>query len=477
MWRCAVLPWICQELTIDFTSTLSPVSVTYPKWPIANSAPDPCFANLVRQVKVQLDLESVISGSAIKNLQTSAERHMVYPRARKLEYEVCYAGDDNDFNMLGAYAAVAKFLDMIDKMVPSASFVDVDIKVGSNPYYQITRESLNSALHRLFSSAKRRHLKVRPGALYSIVKPTTIQGLTSIYAVEIGKFEQLALLLHRNAPTLQTLHLSFFSTGRIGGMIYNGKHEVEYPALQKLVIHWPPAIILPLNQPKTSKPLFPVLCYLNVGGLYPFADNVLFRGNDRTLRYLSINAASMPSDLHAEFAMLIQKKASLRFLKIANSHLLDDVARYLPSSLQTLKLGQISDLSSSQEGFFPAKLVNLTIGAPLAILEITQLLKALPNLSYLSSGYVDCKLLSRKNANTRQIIKELQAREFPASYSFRHWQAHGEQLVEWLAALECAVLLAALCPGFIFSQLDKLKLDAYDRTLWGALDTSDIYTT
>ncbi|KAJ1868607.1 K(+)/H(+) antiporter [Coemansia sp. RSA 989] len=283
---------------------------------------------------------------------------------------------------------------MIDKMVPSASFVDVDIKVGSNPYYQITRESLNSALHRLFSSAKRRHLKVRPGALYSIVKPTTIQGLTSIYAVEIGKFEQLALLLHRNAPTLQTLHLSFFSTGRIGGMIYNGKHEVEYPALQKLVIHWPPAIILPLNQPKTSKPLFPVLCYLNVGGLYPFADNVLFRGNDRTLRYLSINAASMPSDLHAEFAMLIQKKASLRFLKIANSHLLDDVARYLPSSLQTLKLGQISDLSSSQEGFFPAKLVNLTIGAPLAILEITQLLKALPNLSYLSSGALQPTVIS-----------------------------------------------------------------------------------
>ncbi|KAJ2450606.1 hypothetical protein EV183_004175 [Coemansia sp. RSA 2336] len=345
-WRCAVLPWVCQELTIDFTNSLSPVSVAYPNWPIANSAPDPCFATLVRQIKVQLDLENVINGSAIKHLQTSAERHMVYPRARKLDYEICYGGDDNDFKMLGAYSAVAKFLNMIDKMAPNASFVDVDIKVGSNPYYQITRESLNNTLHRLFSSAKWRHLKVRPGALHSVIRPATVLGLTSIYAVEIGKFGQLATLLRKNAPTLQTLHLSFFSAGRIGDMIYDGKHEVEYPALQKLVIHWPPAIILPLSRPKTTKPLFPALCYLNVRGLYPFADNVLLRGNDRTLSYLSINAASIPNELHAEFAALIQRKTSLRFLKIANSQQLDDIVRCLPLSLQTLKLGQINNTTA-----------------------------------------------------------------------------------------------------------------------------------
>ncbi|KAJ2852010.1 hypothetical protein IWW36_000589 [Coemansia brasiliensis] len=439
--------------------------------------PDPCFSNLVRQVKVRLDLESVINGSALKHLQTSAEQHMVYPRARELDYEIYFAGDDNDFNMLGAYRAIAQFLDMIDKMAPNASIVDVDIKAGSNPYYQITREALNNTLHRLFSSATQRQLKVRPGTLHAIIKPTMIQGLTSIYAVEIGKFGQLASLLHRNALTLQSLHLSFFSAGCISDMIYDGKHEVEYPVLQKLAIHWPPTIVLPLNKPTTSKPLFPALRYLNVGGLYPFADTVLLRGNDCILEYLSINAATIPSDLHAEVSMLIQRKTSLRFLKIANSHQIAGIIKYLPLSLQTLKLGQISDLLSSQEGFFPVNLVKLTIGVSLTIIEMTQLLKLLPNLSYLSSGYVDNKLLSRKNENTRQFIRQLQTRKFPASYSLRHWQAHGEQLVEWLAALECAVLLAALCPGFILSQLDKLKLDAYDRTLWSALDTSDIYTT
>ncbi|KAJ2302071.1 Bifunctional purine biosynthesis protein PurH [Coemansia sp. RSA 2706] len=128
IWRFAVLPRVCRDVAIDFTSSFRPVTVRYSQWPIMNSEPDIGLVGLVRTAAVQLNLVGIIDGSTTAELLKSAERHVVYSKARELKYTVYFAGDDNDFKMLNASKPITKFLRMIEQMLPNARSVAVELK-------------------------------------------------------------------------------------------------------------------------------------------------------------------------------------------------------------------------------------------------------------------------------------------------------------------------------------------------------------
>ncbi|KAJ2102723.1 hypothetical protein GGI09_001065 [Coemansia sp. S100] len=272
-WRVAALSIICDNCEVNFDSSPR-VVVLAPSWS---------------------DI-----GSRKFRITPSLPKFPIFPSAATLM--VCL--DEDDVNPQKAGRGVAStasaappnrnketvdFVRSIRRLTPAATGVVVFFRSPSSTNKK-NRGQCNTLLMQLCQGKTTRlHVQTWTDCTLSSLKLRSVSGLTSITQGLITACAPFAQLVHLNTGTLKEINLKNVDESDWRTIIYGDTETLAiYSSLTKLGL-------LPAEAPydRTWAAIedavsFPALVELDLMDDYPFNDDLLFRGNGRTLRKLCI---------------------------------------------------------------------------------------------------------------------------------------------------------------------------------------------
>ncbi|KAJ2030455.1 hypothetical protein IW146_000157 [Coemansia sp. RSA 922] len=301
-WRVAALSIICDNCEVNFDSSPRGFSVSYPALPLLpdnNSFSQYHMEKLVKRVVVLAPSWSDI-GSRKFRITPSLPKFPIFPSAATLM--VCL--DEDDVNPQKAGRGVANpasaappnrnketvdFVRSIRRLTPAATGVVVFFRSPSSTNKK-NRGQCNTLLLQLCQGKTTRlHVQSWTDCTLSSLKLRSVSGLTSITQGLITACAPFAQLAYLNAGTLKDINLKNVDESDWRTIIYG---DTETPAVYSSLIKLG---LLPAEAPYDrtwaaieDAVLFPALIELDVMDDYPFNDDLLFRGNGRTLRKLCI---------------------------------------------------------------------------------------------------------------------------------------------------------------------------------------------
>ncbi|KAJ2910709.1 hypothetical protein GGI21_000600 [Coemansia aciculifera] len=311
-WRAAVLYSICDNCTLKYNYYSKTIEASFPAWPISLTRPSADKYSLVKHVVVKAttwaDSRDSVFSETFDNPQYV---DLVFPSATTLElhlgkplYDV-FKGD-----LEAAKMQVARFANSLPRVLPAAA--NINVMIHSSDGWENPYQDVYSALLSELCQATTKELRIvskfrdLPMALDSC----GASGLSSITHEIDDHHSEFAILAYRNAKTLETLRIRLDRQGKSWLKLLTGgtKTLAVYSKLAVLNIqscgeYWHSAIRDKWAVGNDMES-FPSLSELDVTGLYPFADNVLFRGNGKSMQILSLSFSAIYSDVLGEFKVL-----------------------------------------------------------------------------------------------------------------------------------------------------------------------------
>ncbi|KAJ2252502.1 hypothetical protein GGI13_003243 [Coemansia sp. RSA 455] len=314
-WRVAALSIICDNCEVNFNDSSKGFSVSYPALPLLpdnNSFSQYHMEKLVKRVVVLAPSWSDI-GSRKFRITPSLPKFPIFPSAATLM--VCL--DDDDVNPQRAGRGVASrasaappnrnketvdFVRSIRRLTPAATGVVVFFRSPSSTNKK-NRGQCNTLLLQLCQEKTTRlHVQSWTDCTLSSLKLRSVSGLTSITQGLITACAPFAQLAYLNAGTLKDINLKNVDESDWRTIIYGDTETpAVYSSLTKLGL-------LPAEAPYDTTwaaiedaVSFPALIQLDVIDDYPFNDDLLFRGNGRTLRKLCIPFRALTKNVLGRF--------------------------------------------------------------------------------------------------------------------------------------------------------------------------------
>ncbi|KAJ2546232.1 hypothetical protein EV175_005679, partial [Coemansia sp. RSA 1933] len=278
---------------------------------------------------------------------------------------------------------------------------------------------------------------------------------------------------------------------QFGALFQKFIKEVEsavYPVLKKLVIE-----PIPYQSQIISKQMFPdfvpfpKLEHLDIQTVYPFADDVMFRGNTETLEHLALHydkqlalifcgsetfsngQYSSLKRVHVR-SVLESIKAKQQTASMPNNSIMAQFFLDIMPSVQWLKI-DAPEVASALVGSISKD--NIYVNVELLDLnheinagEVVRLLKSMPSLSHLVSKFsgIGKKF---KDLSLEELVENMSSRQERLGESmFRKWSIRGigsESDFESIAT--SAFLLAVGCAKFKSIPMEKESAAAYNDAL------------
>ncbi|KAJ2108162.1 hypothetical protein GGI16_001244 [Coemansia sp. S142-1] len=295
-----------------------------------------------------------------------------------------------------------------------------------------------------------------------------LSGLTRIYQgayLACGPFAHLA---YRNAGTLQILHIRLYNAATWLSLIYGGTRVLAtFISLITLGL-----IVRGGPYDRTWTAInnvapFPVLSRLDVLGRYPFDDDLLFRGNGRTMRHLVVPFCALATNALGRFNVLrrsgVSQMISVGFGPISD---MDDafvaergdlfIRQQLRRVLETS--AALSIFNDTPDLLFYTviraeprthSLRHLHYGGQeVGFTGVINMIDSLPSLESLT-----CAVGWQNNASVNDIssqLSSLREKQFTLSKNFRVLRIpHSDEIsVNEIVRVVCYV--AILCPRFSF---------------------------
>ncbi|KAJ2442977.1 hypothetical protein GGF42_006786 [Coemansia sp. RSA 2424] len=268
--------------------------------------------HLAKELDVYLDITTVLSGQALQLLLDSLYAGCALPLVRKVSFELDHVkyelssygnaddharGNDHSFELVSVEANVLEpttnitaFVQQIKRMLPSVREVKVVPGLEAENDFGHSSTERDLALQ-LFGIVETRTMITR--GCYLFVKYADLEPIRDLVHIEcdiVGLDQATILLTRRSAQTLQLLQIRFKCDTDIAGLIRdaNGSSYLEYPCLHKLKLSSYDSISPSMSSVFSGAVPFPSLRHLSISCDYPFADDMLFRGNSATLESLEV---------------------------------------------------------------------------------------------------------------------------------------------------------------------------------------------
>ncbi|KAJ2399589.1 hypothetical protein GGF41_008098, partial [Coemansia sp. RSA 2531] len=280
-----------------------------------------CFTHpLAKELRFNLDIKSVFTGKALRLLSDAPYDGCSFPLVRKLciyltsDNEDCYDWEsvsDNDrepedWALVGTHvctpktryvyppdtvANIAALVQWIKQMVPAVSEIYVYPYDDAERLLRRINAYVSDLVQQLFDIVERR--TVIAGRNDSMLAYSDLEPIRDLVHLECSldsDFYSAWPLIHRSTKTLRFLDIDVGNM-ELTDLVIDcaGGGYLEYPCLHTLMIH-------SRREPcPTRKPVikdvvpFPRLLRLSLRLDYPFGDDILFRGNARTLEYLELS--------------------------------------------------------------------------------------------------------------------------------------------------------------------------------------------
>ncbi|KAJ2551956.1 hypothetical protein EV175_003491 [Coemansia sp. RSA 1933] len=234
---------------------------------------------------------------------------------------------------------------------------------------------------------------------------------------------------------------------------------------------------------------FPRLVKLNANIVYPFGDDVLFRGNSSTLEELSFNFDSKAIAMVRSARVFVPGKYK-RLSTVKVGSFIEDIdfndtqvkqhISLIKNIAPAVKSLHICDIDISQ--YFISKLsdykqftsihtLNLC-ELHLDILDVITILKALPALQHLESGLVKSLAVASKPdfGNLNKVCTKYSE----ISRYFSQWTVSKDSIICTASSALYAVVLASICPRFRSVQLPGRYRSKYFEMVKQLTENSDL---
>ncbi|KAJ2740494.1 hypothetical protein GGI20_005775 [Coemansia sp. BCRC 34301] len=457
--------------------------------------PELSILSVVRNVDVSLSFADVISGKALSLLKSSIYLAATFPVARTVTIaftdnsDIASAGSECLVEHVNVVESLTEFAEAVKSMLPRLNKIRIVTGVDENilPYnFYAAFVEFVKLTHAINNNSL---LEVIWPRYASQASPTLVTGLSGIHIIKPREASIVEALIHKNASTLATLSISHIRSATYVNVFETPQGEaVAYPLLEKLVISSMDKVPKPKYSREHAPVLLPRLAKLSVKWGHPFHDDVLFRGNNATLKEVVLM-------LDIDFMTLLQKFKV--FEGASHSKLLRltlwrnplsvvdkdeqerlicllalDMAPKVPSLYVQgrLKFGLLV-AGITQNGPILSLQTLKLINSSLPFGSFLALVKSLPNLNQIAIMRLipDPDYLQ---TDPRIQLENLHASYYPLSNRL--------QYVKYLAGstgdsmehdARCSMFLALLCPRFTWFVVSSWLRKNYNRSIRKAIKT------
>ncbi|KAJ2233695.1 hypothetical protein IWW45_003983 [Coemansia sp. RSA 485] len=306
-------------------------------------------------------------------------------------------------------------------------------------------------------------------------------------------------LLYENKEHLGTLTIKDIPDSTIVPRLFADQRNrpMAYPQLKKLCIYntdHKPAGKDNWDQEETwrcAEPVFPMLQYLQINGVYPVTNDVCFRGNCHVIQTLSL---FMDPELTGRFLterlIPFQWLSNLRHLclhtpttqsqmETAKTHnLIYQLLLILPRELHTLELRgnfdypAVSNRICNTQQDPLANIQTVVMRGPgctsPTMRDIIRIIKHLPSLTTLHSGISQ---IGFSNYMDESMLPNYCIKTYtPMPRYFKCWTVVDCTKVPVQSICLTAVILAIICPEFTFAALPLSRMPKYSETVRMMMD-------
>ncbi|KAJ1661770.1 hypothetical protein GGF38_003477 [Coemansia sp. RSA 25] len=360
-------------------------------------------------------------------------------------------------------------------MVPSVREVEVALGYEAERDFGHCSTERDLALQ-LFGIVETRTIITRGCDLF--VKYADLEPIRDLVHIEcgiVGPNQAIISLTRRSAQTLQLLHIRFKCDTDIVGLIRdtNSSSYMEYPCLRKLKLASYDNITPSMSSVFSGAVPFPCLRQLGINCNYPFADDVLFRGNSATLESLEVTphpatvAMLTSCNLFTPTSHPKLQRVDIGALPFLAPGHFPDIGTYLRLVLRIAPGASVrvipnlpsnnSDLSSALSTFGDHLRIQVLSmpGTLLTLWDIISLIKSLPLLSDLATQPV---VLGEMPQGITVADLPAYVRETYPSMGKRfrcwHWESHYGQ-PDYAKLATYMLLLALVCPNFDYAAVHE----------------------
>ncbi|KAJ2440586.1 hypothetical protein GGF42_007575, partial [Coemansia sp. RSA 2424] len=302
--RAFVYTRFCSHCKIDMRNYEDEVVASSCSWPGPLGNPT---HSLAKVLDISLDLWSIYTGKALRQISSDPYDGCAFPLARTLSVNIALNSQDSndypaesdddcsaekrDIRPQEAVANIAAFVSRLKEMMPMVGKVSM---------------SCTTAVEKLLSRRDARAMRFSQ-QLFNALEVTTVvmddrdsldcciglepvSNLVDIHFTVFCESTAVIPLARRSAQTLQTLYIHSNVALCYSELICDPSSGncVEYPRLHRLTIIGDHDSAALRKLAFSGAVPFPNLRHLCIDGGYPFDDEVLFRGNSSTLEYLEV---------------------------------------------------------------------------------------------------------------------------------------------------------------------------------------------
>ncbi|KAJ2028725.1 hypothetical protein IWW57_002025, partial [Coemansia sp. S610] len=247
---------------------------------------------LARELKIEVSLRDIYSGKALSVMLPRCNLAHEFPRVCVLQFWITSVRVDLDItrSSLGVQQNISAFATHIKKMLPRIHKISVSYCDIICPLLRATVPFLGELVSQLYQLAGNVEYCLGCETMPVVLQPGVALNLTSMDChldTSIGSFLTLA---RQNAPTLQYLSITSLGSVDVSGLVREpgGGGYVQYISICTLKLRLMTSLDISRRAVFGRVKPFANLRRLDIRSKYPFGDDLLFRGNAKTLEYLTI---------------------------------------------------------------------------------------------------------------------------------------------------------------------------------------------
>ncbi|KAJ2341255.1 hypothetical protein GGH92_005894, partial [Coemansia sp. RSA 2673] len=317
-WRQAALESLWKTLQLSINEENNDIFIVNPEWAKQFLLPENA-ESLIRQLKIHVSISSIISGTAYKLLASYMGNAVSLPLVNKILIMINNNPIEREYVEDVAFSNAIEFAKKLNSLTTKET-TETELKYNgtSESMSELEEMSLGVLLNKLYS--KTRHPILYLNTLKLGFAPTIdqIPQLSTICTRLGGELDLHASLVHRCANTLQYLDVDMHNAM---ALLYDAhENAVVYPNMRQLMVANSMSNVTVNRVPTTSIAPFPNLFMLVVPLEYPFYNDVLFQGNNNTLKYLELCMDTETANMLNRRRVFDGKHKRLRTVSIRESN-------------------------------------------------------------------------------------------------------------------------------------------------------------
>ncbi|KAJ2161866.1 hypothetical protein GGF46_001174 [Coemansia sp. RSA 552] len=422
--------------------------------------------HFVKQVHLHIQLDPVFNGSAHMALEGLLRTVQQFSEVKELHaYLELDSLEGNVVEDADVHTRISGFAVSMGKMFPRLQKVCVHDTHTRKVLDNTTLGYVNVLARQLYSlAAVSRHYTQRGNSLCVTTSPAVFSGLTSISCEWGMHYQHARRLIQHNSGFLKRLVVVHRHSRDICAFTKDvAGEDVRYPELTHLKMVFEDGFGKHNRVAIDAGTPFPAIQCLDIGPHYPFTDDGVFRGSEKTLKHLCLPLDQSTMKMFERAGTFANRRFSrIQYLRIIRSGgslcewtvPADQVFRFIagiaprPSTWDMVGMEAKNSILSTiqrREGLRNMRTLYLH-DCLLTLGDVVALLKSLPYLEYLFSLGSDLREFSSRDAV--DMLADYSAETWLGRF-FVRWELGTVDMERMQNIIMCAIFLAITCPSFI----------------------------